>query len=348
MNILADASLPGLKAAFPAPFNLTLYEKPDEIPLLIEQQDVLLCRANLKVDENHLPESSLRYVATASSGIDHIDSFFLKKQGIKLLDAKGCNASSVADYLMSCLAFLDTQHLIKGKKAGIIGMGAVGSTVYHRLRALDFQIKTYDPPKALIDTHFKSCTLDDLLDCDLLCIHAALHNKPPYPSIHLLNSVFLEQLKPGCLIINAARGGIIDETALLQTTKPLIYCTDVYANEPAIEKKIVDKALLCTPHIAGHSLEAKFRAVEMISRQLHEILHLKMPEFLKPSFVNQQVHQKFNNWQELTLSIYNPIDETCSLKKAGNNEQAFQALRKQHQTRHDFFLYHQFSDYILI
>ncbi|MBL7479845.1 4-phosphoerythronate dehydrogenase [Legionella bononiensis] len=339
MNILADATLPGLEAAFPLPFILTLYNKPEEIPFLLDKQDILLCRSTLKVNHHLLKDHQLKYVATASSGTDHIDHAYLKNNNIKLIDAKGSNATSVADYVVSTLAYLEQKHLLNGKKAGIIGMGAVGSKVYRRLNALNFQIHTYDPLKADDDTAFQSCELEDLFDCDLLCIHAELHSTKPHPSNNLIDQNFLNQLKSGCILINASRGGIVNEEALASSQNELIYCTDVYLNEPKIDHRIIKKATLCTPHIAGHSMEAKYGAVALISQQIHKIMNIPEPVYAQPDLSTEITCDEHQSWHELVLSLYNPVIETRILKDAPNKELAFLRLRKQHQHRHNFSLY---------
>ncbi|WP_133137064.1 NAD(P)-dependent oxidoreductase [Legionella rowbothamii] len=333
MNVLADASLPGLDEAFPGPFCLTRYTRPDEIASLLAGQDVLLCRANLKVNHHLLKGHKIGYVATASSGSDHLDKPWLKTQNIQVIDAKGCNARAVADYVVSCLAYVYQQQLIQGKRAAIIGFGEVGTRVQARLAAAGFATIVYDPLKGL------STQLKDLYQVDLLCIHAELHDGPFHPSRNLIDQQFLANLKPGCIIINAARGGIIDENALINLGDKFIYCTDVYLDEPNINQKIIEKATLCTPHIAGHSLEAKYRAVNMVSEVLHQIAELPLPKFACPE-MGEEVHlETSKTWQEQILSLYNPIEETVRLKQAKYLEEAFLQVRKEHQKRHDFRLY---------
>ncbi|WP_454780618.1 NAD(P)-dependent oxidoreductase [Legionella sp. WA2022007384] len=346
MNILADASLPGLSQAFPKPFNLTEYHHPDEISQLLPGQDILLCRSTLKVNQSLLKNHCLQYVATASSGTDHLDHFWLRTQNIQVIDAKGSNAQAVADYVVACLSFLEQKHLIHGYKAGIIGLGKVGTKVAARLQAVNFETITYDPLKAVREpTAFQSCSLDELYDVDLLCIHAELHSNPPYPSANLINKNFLDQLKPGCIIINAARGGIVNEEELLHSSKPLIYCTDVFLNEPKIDKRVIDNSTLCTPHIAGHSLEAKYAAVAMVSSILHQIAGLALPHFAAPALPQILCFEKDKLWYETILEIYNPLEETLALKQAADKKTAFVNVRKNHQTRHDFSQY--FADSIL-
>ncbi len=339
MRIVADASLPGLDHAFPKPFILSLYSNEQELTAMLAGHDILLCRSTVKVNETLLKKHQLKCVATATSGTDHLDHLFLRSQNIHIIDAKGSNASSVADYVIASLAYLDQQQLIKGHHVGIIGMGEVGRRVHARLEAANFDIEHYDPLRGQRESQFKSCKLEQLLTMDILCIHAELHNQPPFPSLNMLNEDFLAQLKPGCIIINAARGGIVNEDALLNTRQNLVYCTDVYLNEPSIDKRIVDKTTLCTPHIAGHSLEAKWTAVAMVSERLHAFAGLPIPKFDLNVQVPQIELKPNTAWQELILSLYNPFEETTQLKTARNKEEAFLKLRKQHQKRHDFSLY---------
>ncbi|MFI4963536.1 MAG: 4-phosphoerythronate dehydrogenase [Legionellales bacterium] len=345
MNILADASLPGLKAAFPRPFNLSTYSSEEALSTLFKGQEVLLCRSTLKVTENVLQNHSLKYLATASSGTDHLDRAYLNAQAIQVIDAKGSNATSVVDYVQSCLAYLDKHHLIKGSKVGIIGMGKVGSALYSRLKSIAFQVAPFDPLKNDCQS-FISCSQEELYTCDILCIHAELHNNNPYPSFNLINQDFLAQLQPGCILINASRGGIVNEEALLAHKGNLIYCTDVYLNEPQINRAIIQKATLCTPHIAGHSLEAKYAAIAQISEQLHKAIGLPLPHYESPVCPRDVMVQEPKSWQELALSLYNPEEETLCLKQAQNIPSSYISLRKKHQNRHDFATYPGFSQFL--
>lgn len=343
MKILADATLPNLSTLFAAPFRLTLYNAPSELPDLLPTHDILLCRSTLKVTAQLLAGSQIQCVATASSGIDHIDSTYLKNNGVALFDAKGCNANAVADYVVATLAFLYRQGLIIGNKAGVIGVGKVGGQVVTRLRSMGFNVICYDPLRAQLDTFYSYCSLTELITCDVLCVHANLHSSPPYPSANLITTDFLAQLRPGTSIINAARGGIINEEDLLKLEKSITYCTDVYHHEPKINPKIIDFSTLCTPHIAGHSIEAKNDAVLKVSQQLHRYYGLPAPTEVptspmhSPLLANNETNSL--SWQEFVLSLYNPLIDTQILKEADDKSHAFLSQRQAHQNRHDFVLY---------
>lgn len=366
IRILADASLPLLTEAFPEPFQITTYRNAQDIPGFLADQSILLCRSTLPINLPLIATTKqLKIVATASSGTDHIDQDILNERAIQLFDAKGSNADSVADYVLASLAYLRKHCHFKGYIVGIIGVGAVGSAVANRLKRLGLKIIYFDPVRALNDNSFQSDSLEALQACELICVHANLHDKPPYPSRHLINRAFLEKMAPGSAIINAARGNIVDEQAIieklsiitpeLRDTAHLIYCTDVYANEPAINPQIVQHATLCTPHIAGHSIEAKVRAVTMLSQKIHAYYRLTPPTLLdqKPSSETTSIDVRdFSaGWEQKILDFYDPMQESLVLKQASTQHphqchtegleakvsiaETFMRLRRQHQFRHE-------------
>lgn len=333
MNILADLSLPNIRELFNAPFKLTLFATNDEVPLLIKDQDILICRSTLKVDAKLLSKSNIKIVATASSGIDHIDANYLHKNQIKLFDAKGSNADSVADYILATIAYLKQNHLLKGVSAGVMGVGEVGRRVCERLKNIGFDVLAYDP----LRDDVKSAPISNIMQCDLICLHMNLHQNHPHPSFNLLNYEFLKQLNPNTTIINAARGNIVVENDLIALKNPIQYCTDVYSNEPNINPAIIDYATICTPHIAGHSIEAKKRAVLQLSIQIHEHFNLKIP-IIKLETEKLSIGKLSNPaWIKNILQIYNPIHETLKLKQALEKNLAFSLLRKAHK-RHEIIL----------
>lgn len=333
INVLADESLPGLWQFFLPPFELTTYQSDKEIPELICGKSVLLCRSTLKVDANLLKRAELVCVATASSGIDHIDLTYLRQQGIHCFDAKGSNAIAVANYVLASLAYLQDKSLLGGMRVGIIGMGAVGQQLLRDLQTIGFQVVTYDPLRK--DVGFISDSFSDLFDCDVICVHPNLHHGPVFPSYHLLNADFFKALKSDTVIINASRGDVVCETALLCSEASFLYCTDVYANEPNINPQLIDRATLCTPHIAGHTIEAKRRAVSDIAKKIHDFFRLPLPSVCDAELdVCQQILT--TNWVKQVLVQYDPGQETKQMKQASDKSEQFLSLRRKHQFRHDF------------
>lgn len=331
MKILADASLPNLSLCFSEPFHLTRYHDHKELKGLLPEADVLLCRSTLHVNATLLEKSKIQCVGTASSGIDHIDIDYLSSRQIKLFDAKGCNAHAVADYVMATLAWLEKNMRLNGKKAGVIGHGAVGSLVSQRLKATGYEVLIYDPYQATGNDSPYYCHFKNLTECDFICIHPNLHHNAPYPSQNLINTDFLSQLKKGTALINASRGGILVEKDLMAQGERLIYCTDVYCNEPQIDEDVIQFATLCTPHIAGHTIEAKNNAVIQLSEQIYTHFHLSpIIQRVRPL----STWNSTQTWQESILSQYNPYDQTQALQTATHKKEAFLSLRQNH-IRHD-------------
>ncbi len=337
MKILADATLPNLATLFGEPFALTLYNTQDDLPDLLPMHDILLCRSTLKVTAGLLRNSPIQCVATASSGLDHIDLNYLKQNNIALFDAKGCNASAVADYVVSTLASLHCKSKIIGHKAGVIGVGEVGTRVVARLMAAGYDVICFDPFKANLNDHYPYCSLAELIKCDVLCVHANLHQSYPHPSFHLLGADFLARLKPGTIIINAARGGIVDEEALLRLSNPITYCTDVYNGEPKIRTEIIEFSTLCTPHIAGHSIEAKQAAIISVCQQLYQHYGATLKTQVT-RLKNAPILPFTQDWQKCVLYLYNPETDTDLLKAASNKANAFLTQRSTHH-RHNFAIY---------
>ena len=332
LKILADNTLPLLEIFHP-PFTITRYNDLASLQYHLPSHDILLCRSTLTVNSDLLANTSIQCVATASSGIDHIDVDYLNKQHITLFDAKGCNAHAVADYVTSTLSWLFNHRHFSKKRAGVIGLGCVGQKVAARLNTFGFSVRYYDPLRAKRDTTFNTNTLEDIQECDLLCVHANLHDTPPFATRSLINHTFLEKLAPGTVLINASRGHIVDEQALL--SHAIIYCTDVYADEPDIQASVVDYATLCTPHIAGHSLEAKKNAVVYLATQFYTYFKQPPQQHIRTYMPIEQSLDSSLSLEDNWLHHYDPSKETLALKQAVNKTEAFLALRHAHHFRHD-------------
>lgn len=332
LKILADHTLPLLEL-FNAPFTLTRYSDTASLKKNLDTHEILLCRSTLPVNASLLDGTSIRCVATASSGVDHIDTTYLRERDISCFDAKGCNAHAVADYVSSTVSWLLKYQYIKHKQAGVMGMGHVGRKVSERLHDFGFAVHHYDPPRSQTEPSFQSCTLQELQTCHLICLHANLHDQAPFATRKMINQTFLNHLAPQAILVNAARGDLVDEQALLSSS--IRYCTDVYLNEPEVSPSIIDYATLCTPHIAGHTIEAKKNAVIDLAKQLYAHFKQPLPEqirTLKPIEHPRDKHQTLaNQW----LKHYDPSQETLALKAAQNKTQAFLTLRRAHNVRHD-------------
>jgi len=249
--------------------------------------DVLLVRSVTRVDDDLLQDHPLRFVGSATSGIDHVDRQALRERGIEFAWAGGSNADSVVDYVLSAICQSDDklEQLLNGGVLGIVGYGHVGKRLQSRLSALGVSCKVYDP--WLSTTEFPILTsLEEVLDCDVVCLHAALNHASPWPSYHLLGARELQQIGADSLLINAGRGELVDGEALLQRLRqegaPSVIL-DVWEGEPRIDESLLALVRFGTAHIAGYSHDAKVRATQMLYRSLCKQLDLAIIEPRKGS-----------------------------------------------------------------
>jgi erythronate-4-phosphate dehydrogenase len=330
-RLLVDEHIPFIEKYFLDDFETTRFHHQQNLEKLLKNQDILIVRSMTPVTQKIIANSNLKIVATASSGKEHIDITALKEKKIQFFSAIGANAHAVCDYITSILAYLIITTTISPRaKIAIIGYGHVGSMVYKRLKSLGFDLGVYDPFKFDCPHAIK---WSDLSHYDVLCLHPNYHQNTPHPSHMMMNKNLITKLKPKVCIINAARGKIVNEDDILNVDFQGTYCTDVYWNEPHINPAIITKALLCTPHIAGHTKEAKERITALLSQHIHDYLGLSThtPQISNP----KTILLPCQNWETRALELYNPLPETKALKQNCNAEHFIQ-LRRAHTFRHDF------------
>lgn len=205
---------------------------------------------------------ALKFVASATSGIDHLETDTLLNRGITWACAKGSNAQAVADYVVYALDGLVRQGVhIKNERAVVLGYGCVGTRVHENLTRLGFHSQWVDPFIAGAELRvFEQQQVEPwLASTTLLCIHTPLTRHLRYPTANWLNSERLAALPDGAVVICAGRGGTLDGAAIKNHCHRLHFVLDVFPNEPAIDPDLVSAAAIATPHIAGHSSLGKLR-----------------------------------------------------------------------------------------
>ena len=242
--------------------------KPEQIDAeAVRHADVLVVRTRTQVNKSLLLGSLVRLVCTATIGFDHIDTEFCDRQGIRWISCPGCNAQAVCDYVEEAIEEIKNEKLkIKNSSLtlGVVGVGHVGSLVAQMAERKGLKVLLNDPPKGI------GVSLDEIAqNSDIITFHTPL-DKSTY---HLCDEPFLQQCKQGALIINAARGGIVDEQALLSSGHP--YILDTWENEPDINAEVLAKAQLASMHIAGYSVEGKRNASQMCLDEIADLFHLK-------------------------------------------------------------------------
>ena len=258
MKIVCDAHIPFLLEAIQKEWpQVEIFPlKPEEIDALaVRDADVLVVRTRTKINEALLAGSKVKLVCTATIGFDHIDAAYCEAHDIRWMSCPGCNAQAVCDYVEEAIEEIKNLKLkIKNSSLtlGVIGVGHVGSLVVKMAERKGMKVLLNDPPKGIGES------LDFIgQNCDIITFHVPL-DKSTY---HMCDEAFLAKCKPGTLIINAARGGVVDEQALLHSGHP--YVLDTWENEPDLNAEVLQHAQLASMHIAGYSVEGKRNATQM-------------------------------------------------------------------------------------
>ncbi|MGD2055202.1 MAG: 4-phosphoerythronate dehydrogenase PdxB [Gammaproteobacteria bacterium] len=271
MRIIADENIPGVEQAFSTLGDVTLVPGRELRGADVRDADILLVRSVTRVGPALLEGSRVRFVGSATIGFDHVDRNYLQACGIGFATAPGSNATSAAEYVLSALLALAARDgfRLQDLTVGIVGCGNVGSRVQRMLAVLGCDCRVNDPPLQARGGHDEYVALDSLLDTDILTLHVPLSRAGDYPTFHLIDAAFLERLKPGAMLINTARGAVIDNPALerlLGARPDVSVVLDVWEGEPAISIALLEKVALGTAHIAGYSQDGKLRGTGMIYR----------------------------------------------------------------------------------
>ena len=325
----------------------------DFTPQEVRSADVLLVRSVTRVDAALLAGSAVRFVASATSGTDHVDLDYLKQTGIVFAAAPGCNAQAVVEYVLSSLLVLAAQYEFKltDRVVGIIGCGQVGSRLAQALSIMGVTSLCTDPPLREITGDDRYCELMDVLQADVISLHVPLTTSGRHPTRHLVNEQFFAQMRPGAVLINTSRGMVVDEAALKQALRqrhfPVVL--DVWGNEPAVDPELLASVVIGTPHIAGNTSDARLRATAMIYRRLCE--HLQVPGAWRPEAERARLPGKeigigagtgtLDGLEMAILSHYDVRSDAAVLREivpmpAPEAMRYFDELRKNYPVRREF------------
>lgn len=277
MKIVADQDIFAVEKIFQPLGELALLPGRSISRRDLVDADALLVRSVLTVGRELLAETGVRFVGTATSGADHVDTRWLDDVGIAFAHARGANAPAVVEYCLGALARLTLAGCIDrtARRVGVIGAGAVGGRLARTLQALGYEVTVCDPPLAVAASNqepaFEYQPMEAALDCDIVSLHVPLTRACEYATAGMLDADALARLRPGAVLLQTSRGGVVDERALLERLSrgPGLHCViDVWENEPAVNAALAGKASLATPHVAGYSEQAKWAAGLTLARQL--------------------------------------------------------------------------------
>lgn len=257
MKVLIDKYIPFIKGVLEQYADVEYLCDDEFTAARVKGADALIIRTTVRCGESLLAGSSVRFIATATIGTDHIDTEYCNSHDISVFSCPGCNAQAVCDYVEEALReWKEAGHEIR--TVGVVGVGNVGSRVIKMEEGCGYKVVVNDAPKGM------GVPLSELVgQCDVITVHTPLTREGDYATYHLIDEGILGRCKSGALIINAARGGVVDEKALLRSGRP--YVIDCWEGEPHIDREVIgaEQCFLASYHIAGYSLKGKKRASEM-------------------------------------------------------------------------------------
>jgi erythronate-4-phosphate dehydrogenase len=357
VKIVADENIPQALEAFSDLGEVTLIPGRNIEPQHLLDCQCLLVRTVTSIDANLLEDTPVEFVGTATIGTDHIDLDYLKNNNIGFSNAAGCNAEAASEYVISGLFALSERHGFDpfSLKAGVIGYGNVGSRVHQKLQALGIDTLLNDPPlEAARTSNQVFVDLETIVsECNFITLHVPLTRTGKHPTYHLFDQSRLYKLKQNCLLVNAARGPVIDNPALLnliKTRPDLVVFLDTWENEPDISRELLDRVSLATPHIAGYSVEGRLRGTQMIldaaceffSKTSNWKMSQLLPERLAMEAIDSSGDLEF--WQTLFRNHHDIWQDHLALTQARHLDQLdfvrhFESLRRVYEQRFEYERY---------
>jgi erythronate-4-phosphate dehydrogenase len=282
MKIVADHKIPFLEGVF-EPYGEVVYLPGDKIKKAqLKDSDALLTRSITQCNSELLEGTSVKLIASATIGDDHIDKEFCLSNNIKWTTAQGCNANAVVQYFTSALLSVSKKagFVLKDKTIGIIGVGNIGSKVEKVCRAMGMKVLLNDPPRERIEGKMNFSDLDIIQrEADIITLHVPLTYGGVDKTFHLLDPTFVEKLSKPVILFNTSRGPVTDSEALKygkEQGKITHAILDVWEGEPHIDPEVLELATIGTPHIAGYSIEGKAKATEMVVQSVCEFFYLPL------------------------------------------------------------------------
>ncbi len=269
MQFVVDEEIPLGREAFSHLGSVTLLPGRAMTREALREAHALIVRSVTKVDATLLADTDVQFVGTATTGVEHIDREYLAARDIGFAAALGCNANAVAEYVLTAL--LVTAHtkglVLSGKTMGIIGVGRIGSLVAAKAPALGLRTLLHDPPLARATGDRRYRPLSEILQADFVTLHVPLTLDGPDATFHLIGADELAHMATSSILINTARGEVVDNDALLEALTGRTVggaVMDVWEREPSIHWDLLNHVTLGTPHVAGYSSDAKINGTVML------------------------------------------------------------------------------------
>src|SRR5438094_4667866 len=343
--------------------------KPDQLKAIIGEYHALIVRSETQITEDILAAAThLKIVGRAGVGVDNIDTETATRQGIMVVNSPTGNIVAAAEHTIAMLMALTRQIPaansstkagkweksrfvgveVRNKVLGIIGLGKVGTEVARRAQGLEMQIIAFDPyvsPEHARKIGVTMLGMEDVLrQTDFVTLHTSL-TSGPHGTRGLIGTHELHLLKPGARLINCARGGLIDEEALLNALNEgqlAGAALDVFSQEPirddaVLKQLLAHEQVIATPHLGASTEEAQVGVATDVAEQVVSVLHggfpraavnapLILPETLK--ILQPYMHlveQMGRLYTQLQPGPLSKIEFSCSGEIAGYDLRPLQA-----------------------
>lgn len=351
MKFVIDDKIPYIKGAL-EPFGEVVYlSGPKTTPEVVKNADAIITRTRTICNEHLLAGSSVKFIATATIGYDHIDTDYCAKAGIQWTNAPGCNSKSVEQYIASALFVLAPRKgfELKGKTIGIVGVGQVGSKVARVCEFFGMQVLLNDPPRARAEGPDKFCTLQEIQEkADIITLHVPLNMQGEDTTYHLAGESFFKDLKRAPIVINSCRGEVLDTLSAkiaLKENQISALVIDCWENEPDIDLELLAMADLATPHIAGYSKDGKANSTSMSIQAVSRFFGLgidnwQAPHVELPAQTEIEIDGLHLSKEEVLakaiLTTYDISIDDAALRKS---PEVFEKLRGDYPLRREYPVY---------
>ncbi|CDU07542.1 4-phosphoerythronate dehydrogenase [Vibrio coralliirubri] len=350
MKILIDENMPYAEALFSQLGEVTMKSGRTLTADDLVDVDALMIRSVTKVNESLISKANkLKFVGTATAGMDHVDQELMKERGIFFTAAPGCNKVGVAEYAFSAMMVLAQQQgfSVFDKTVGIIGCGQVGSYLAKCLEGIGIKVLLNDPLKQQEGDTREFTDLETLLEqSDVITLHTPITKTGEFPTHHLINEQVLNNLRADQILINAARGPVVDNQALkarLQKADGFTAVLDVFEFEPEVDFELLPLLAFATPHVAGYGLEGKARGTTMIFNSYCEFLGTEQRAYASDLLPTAPVPQmKLDRaWDEATLHnltqlIYDVRKDDALFRRNIATPGSFDKMRKEYWDRREY------------
>lgn len=324
MKIIIDDKIPYIRGAFEDVAEVIYLPGSKTTAEIAKNADAIVTRTRTICNEKLLAGSSVKFIATATIGYDHIDTDYCDAAGIKWTNAPGCNSKSVEQYIASALMVLaETKKLkLKDLCIGIVGVGNVGSKVAKICEIFGMKVLLNDPPRERAEGSDKFVSLETIKnEADIISLHVPLNIKGEDATFHMGNESFFSALKKRPVLINSCRGEVIKTDAVkkaLKTKQLSSFVCDCWENEPDLDLELLGMTEIATPHIAGYSKDGKAKGTTMSVHAISEFFGLGL-----------------NNWQPSGVEL--PTNPIIEIDGEGMNEQEVfsKAILHTYDIRHD-------------